>query len=493
MDEKYLYNYSYTGHYKVAACYPNSYHIGMSNLGFLSLFHFLSSTDGIKVDRYFIERDGNLFSPEINSGKSFSKSGKGLNLSIFDALFFSISFEMDYLNIVKMLQLSNINPIYDKRSENDPLIVVGGISVTANPKPMSVISDVVFLGDMEAGLEGLLKLLFEQRFKKSKNLLSDISQLPGFYIKGISSDIPKKSVRKPVNNPAHSVVITKNTVFSNRFLIEIARGCKNSCRFCMTRTSNFPPRSIDKNSILDVVKRAKSYTSLVGLISPVLTDNTDLLEIIEELNRDGMVVSFSSLRADRYTEDLAKLIRENRQRSVTFAPETGSDSLRKKIGKLLTNDQLMDSVSLSVKYGLKNLRYYFMYGLPFERWRDIESIIDLVKNTIEILGNYGKLHLSINPFIPKKNTPFENERIWDLDYYYSVKNYLIKNLKRIKGNKNLSLRFESLKFIYTHYFLSIGEERTGFFIAENSFGGGISSIENYFRKLYWDGINPNEY
>ena len=488
-----MYEYSYSGHYRVAVCYPNSYHVGMSNLGFLSLFHFLASIDGIKVDRYFIERDGKLFSPEVSILKTSSNRNRITGLAAFDALFFSVSFEMDYINIVKMLLLSGIDPISENRTKKNPIIITGGIVVTANPMPMSVISDIVYLGDMELGLKNLLELLFEHKFKRHDKFLNNASKIPGFYVRNVNSVVPDRAVKNDIETPAHSVIVSSNTVFANKFLIEVARGCKNSCRFCMTRTSNFPPRSIQKDSILEVAKRVKNYAGSVGLIAPVVNDNPDLIKVVNELNKIGYSVSFSSLRADRFTKELARLIRVNGQRTVTFAPETGSDSLRKKIGKFLKNEVILNSVELSIKNGIKNIRYYFMYGLPFERWEDIEAILNLTNETLKIVGNYGSLHLSINPFIPKKKTPFENEKIKNLSYYNNVKGYLLNNLKQIKKSKNLSIRFESLKFIHTHFFLSEGNEKTGYYLAKGGFSRSIGRIERDLKQLYYDGISPDEY
>ena len=465
----------------------------MSNLGFLSVFHRLSSTDGIKVVRFFLERDGKLFSPELNTAKIYTKSESSGNLSGFDVLLFSVSFEMDYLNIVRMLKLSGIEPASHRRNNQDPLIITGGIAVTANPVPMSIISDIVYRGDMEISLFPLIELLFEKKFRKSEELLSDVSKLQGMYLKGTSLGIPGRSVKKKEISPAHSVIITNNNVFANRFLVEIARGCKNSCRFCMTRTSNFPPRSISKDEILEVSYRALKFTKMVGLIAPVVNDNPELSNIVTDLNKNSMKVSFSSLRADSFTEELAMLIKINGQKSITFAPETGSDNLRKKIGKMLKNNQILKSVELSIRYGIRNIRFYFMYGLPFEEWEDIEAINELVNNTMKIAGRRINFHLSINPFIPKLNTPFGKEKIKNLEYYRNVKKYLLRKFTHNADEKGLTLRFESLKSIYTHYYLSTGGEKTGYYLAEGSFEKSLRMIERDFLKLYNSGISPDEY
>lgn len=464
----------------------------MSNLGFLSLYHRLNSVDGIRVYRVFFERGSLIYSPDAKTPGDSS-----IDLSSFDALFFSISFEMDYLNVLKMLEKSNIKALSEKRPYTDPVIVTGGITVTSNPDVLSVISDVVYSGDMEVGLPLMIELLFKYRFRKNPDLIGEIRQVKGVYNSDstasdesnrVSKNIYSRCTVDKVEEPAHSVIISNQTVFSNRFLIEIARGCKNSCKFCMTRVANFPPRHVESERIIELCEIASNITRNVGFIAPVVTDNPDLLHIVEELNRMNMAVSFSSMRADRFNDEIAETIVKNRQRSVTFAPETGSDRLRRRIGKVVKNERILESVKIALNYGIRNIRYYFMYGLPGESYDDIKEIAELVRKTLDILGRNGRLHLSINPFIPKRGTPFQGMKLFPPEYYREMKEYLSIRLSDIgEINSNLTYKFESLKTIYTHHALSVGGADVGYYLAVDLKKKKIREIEKFFMELSAEG------
>ncbi len=434
----------------------------MSNLGFHSLFDRTASFHGISAVRFFIERNRTIFSPDafIHERKSaFTSQFK--NLKGFDVILFTVSFELDYINIIRMLLYSSIPAFCTDRGQRSPIIIVGGIAVTANPMPASVFSDVVFVGDMESGLEEILEILMEHGFRKSEHLFEELLQIEGVYAYMFSKckAVAKRRITKDIKEPAHSVVLTKNTEFSNMFLIEIVRGCRNSCTFCMTRCVAAPVRTIKKERIIRNVKRVLPFTSRVGLIAPVITDHNDLPDIINAINDMGFIISFSSLRADDFNEEMAGFLKANKQKTVTFAPETGSFGLRKRIGKKFTDEMLLHAVSLAMDYGIKRFRYYIMYGLPDESIGDIYDIARLVKKTLKLFKRKDyRLHLSINPFIPKKGTPLEGEKIYPLDYYAGAQKILKEELGELPG---LSLRFESLRLLHVHYHLSTGNREIG--------------------------------
>ncbi len=449
----------------------------MSNLGFLSLFHHISSVDGIRAYRVFIERNNKLFSPDITDNHY-----REILLNRFDAVFYSVSFELDYLNIIKMLKRSNIPPLKMRRSSADPIVIIGGITVTSNPDVLYEIADVVYTGDMEFGLNGIIEILFNKRFKKNDNLLADLKSIKCIYTgNDLTDNNHQKCKAEAIREPAHSIIVTKETVFSNKFLVEIARGCKNSCKFCMTRVANFPPRQVSGDIIIPLCEIAYRYTRNVGFIAPVVTDNPELVDIVKYINKIGMTVSFSSLRADRFNKSIAEIMRINHQRSITFAPETGTDRLRRIIGKVVTNDRILESVKIAVESGIKNFRYYFMYGLPDETEDDINGIVELSKETLSLIGKKGTLHLSINPFIPKRGTQFQNESLYDPEYYKYIKD----NIYRLKSEfgKNISIKFESLKIICTHYALSVGNRNVGVVIADRLASKNISEVERYFKEV----------
>jgi radical SAM superfamily enzyme YgiQ (UPF0313 family) len=453
--EKFLFTYQRTGRFRVAVCYPNTYYSGMSNLGFQSLFHGISLFHGLQAHRFFIERDGNLYSPDFHVH----------SLDGYDALFFSVAFELDYVNLLTMLNRSGIFLLREKRVEGRPMLVVGGVTVTANPLVLSPFADILYLGDMECGLQEILRAMIAYDFKRSDAFLASVGQIKGAYVPAVHGKEPVARAAVPtITDPAHTVILTQNTEFANMFLIEIGRGCRNRCNFCMTRCVNRPFRSIEERIVVDRVEMALPYTARVGLVAPVLTDHKSLSSIVRRLNGMDMRVSFSSLRADDFNRDIALLLRENGQHTVTFAPETGSEELRRRIGKELTDAALLDAVRTAREYGVRRFRYYFMIGLPEETADDIGAIGKLVRRTVQVLSQgKGQLVLSINPFVPKMGTGLETARLYPLEYYERVRALLKEDLAGIKG---VRYRIESFRKLYLQFYLSVGDHKIGMLLGQ---------------------------
>jgi radical SAM superfamily enzyme YgiQ (UPF0313 family) len=474
----------------------------MSNLGFHNLFNRISSYHGFRAVRFFLERGNRLYSPDKeNPRKAELFSHGGTSLKGFDAVFFSVSFELDYINLIRMLMISSIPPLCDERHSETrrpgPVIITGGIAVTANPEVISAFSDIVFIGDMEENLEKILNILVNKIFITggaipggthknnvfmSDKLFRELSAVDGVYIAGktVKTVALKRSIYKEITLPAHSVVLTGGTEFSNMFLVEIVRGCKGTCLFCATRCATGPVRQVRKKAILSIIDKARPESGRVGLIGPVLTDNDDLVEIVDALNDMGFSAAFSSLRADEYSDVVAGLLVKNRQNTVTFAPETGSYRLRKKIGKNLTDEDLLDAVSLSIEHGIKNIRFYIMYGLPGEEIEDIKATADLVKRTAGLLKKPGcTLHLSINPFVPKKGTPFEDRKVCTENYYANMKEILTDELKR---TDRVSLKYAHMRSFYTHALLSLGTRETGIKLYDALIKKSVKSFKRYAKE-----------
>jgi radical SAM superfamily enzyme YgiQ (UPF0313 family) len=237
--------------------------------------------------------------------------------------------------------------------------------------------------------------------------------------------------------------------------------------------------------VLEYVKRALPLTEKVGLVGPVLTDHQDLPFIVREINSIGGTVSFSSFRADQFTEKIATLVERNGQKAITFAPETGSEKLRKKIGKRLKNDQFLEAVSRALSHGVRRVRLYFMYGLPGEQKRDILAIANLVRDTVVFLRAPGQsLHLSINPFIPKKGTALAMQRPRSVGYYRNAQDILRRELGGMRG---VELKFEPLKWLYLHSLLSIGDRETGIQLCKSFEKGALSKFSKQAEERVLNG------
>jgi radical SAM superfamily enzyme YgiQ (UPF0313 family) len=386
-----------------------------------------------------------------------------------------------------MLIGSSIPPLRAERDRHHPLVVIGGIAPTANPDILSPFVDVVFAGEMECGLESILQIMMTHTFRKSDRMLEALADIEGAWIPAIGDRSGLRRVFiEQIENPAHSAILTRDTVFSDRFLVEIGRGCRNVCRFCMTRCMTHPLRSVRKELVIQTVERAIPHTDRVGLIAPVLTDHRELPSIVAGMNRLGLKVSFSSLRADNFDEEVAKLLAQNHQRTVTFAPETGSVELRKKMGKTLTDQTLMSAIGIALENGIRRFRFYLMFGLPEESDEDIRAIGSLVRDTVGILEKRrGHLHISLNSFIAKRGTPLENHPLYPFSYYTEKKKYLEQMLGRFDA---VSYRIETLRNLHLHYYLSLGGGEVGLLLLDcvqkGSFRNFREAAEDRMERTY---------
>ncbi|MFW6137579.1 MAG: B12-binding domain-containing radical SAM protein [Spirochaetota bacterium] len=472
-------------------CYPNTYYTGMSNLGFHHLFHLVSSFHGLRTARFFIEKGSRIYSPDFyNPRKRGIFSGKLPSLNGLDVVFFTISYELDYINVVNMLRASGLAPVSENRGRDCPFVIIGGIAATANPQLASAFADLVFCGDMDGSLERVLAILQAYSFQKSRSLFQELAGVEGALLYPERAHA-RRFTAENIGMPAHTAVLTPHTEFAGMFLVEIARGCRNTCRFCMARCVNSPPRSVPADRIIQAVNTAEGHTARVGLIAPVLNDHPDFIALVHRINQLGFKVSLSSMRADYFTEETARLMAGNDQHTLTLAPETGSEGLRERMGKNLTDQSLLNAVSCAVQYGIKKLRYYFMYGLPGESIRDIYALVHLVERTRDLISTGGgRLHLSINPFVPKKNTLLENFRLPGQDYYREVQSLLKQKLQQYS---EVSLRFESLRKLHLHYYLSMGRRHTGVLLSRSMEEGSLKDFSWQSRKMFeMDGSDEHQ-
>lgn len=493
------------GKISVALVYPNSYYVGMSNLGFQVVYELLNNRDDIVAERVFLPEEKEL-SLRLGAGKTILSLESQVQLSKFHMIAFSLSFENDYPNILKILNLAGIPLLKTERDESYPFVFAGGITTFLNPEPVSDFFDFFLLGEAEESLYPFLDVMKglvlsgKTRDEVLENLAVSLEYVyvPSLYEieytdkgtigarKPLINNLPvlvRSAVRNAEKlNIARSSVIADDTEFSNKLLVEVGRGCGRSCRFCAAGYVYRPPRYLNEEDITGCIEKADALCSRVGLLSASVLDTPGINRIAENILEADRSFSVSSLRADLLTPEILELLKKAGQKHLAIAPEAGSERLRKVINKHLTLKQIINAVRLIARAGNFSLRLYFLIGLPTETKEDIRAIHELVRvikhhmvKESKKRGSIGLIKLSVNCFIPKPFTPFQwfpMESVKSL----KEKQRWLRNVFRKEGG--VSISFDVPKWAYLQALLSAGDRRTGSILKL------ALEYDNDFAKVY---------
>ena len=325
----------------VVLIYPNTYHLGMSNLGFQTVYRLLNELDGIVCERSFLpDKDvantGDIIS--IESGRS---------ISTFDIIAVSLSFENDYPNLLTILQKAGLPFRSTQRNETRPLIIAGGVTCLLNPAPIAPFIDCFLIGEAEANLPGFMRIVQETDTREAQ--LTRAAQeiegiyVPGFYreiynpdntfqglepLKDVPRVIKRAYVRDITQTPTCSAIVTPNTTFDQTYLIEVSRGCPHGCRFCGAGFVYRPPRFRDPGLLVSCIHDGRAHTDKIGLVGAAVSDLPGLGDLCRAAEKTEALVSFSSLRADALDLNLISHLSKSKVKTATIAPDAGSERLR---------------------------------------------------------------------------------------------------------------------------------------------------------------------
>ena len=498
---------------KVAIVYPNTYFVGMSNLGLHIIYEEINLRQDSVCERIFL--------PEKKELEAYDKTKTPL-MSVetqrpmhqFDVVAFDVTFEMDYFHIPLMLRHGRVPIMGKDRTEFDPIVIAGGPCATFNPEPFADFIDAFIIGEGEGIVSRVLDIIRDGKMKGLDRhaILRQLADVSGVYVpslyvpiysedgefKGyhIAEGAPKTIKRhfEMLTSGGETVVATNYTEFGAMYIIEVARGCGRHCRFCMAGYCFRVPRVRPLEILKEGVDRAEKLGKKVGLMGAAISDYPEVDELVTYIRSKDMRYSCASLRADSLTQAVVDGLADSGQKTITIAPETGSERLRRVINKGISEEHLQNAATLSAKSGIQHMRLYIMIGLPTETDEDIEAIVGLAERTqahMAEVGCKGRLTLSINPFIPKPFTPFQ----WmAMDNQKTVEKKLQYIKKALQKNRRIEVLVESPKEAYIQGVLARGDRRLGAVLAACAADRGSKSFKAEMKAagLDMDEMNYRE-
>jgi radical SAM superfamily enzyme YgiQ (UPF0313 family) len=475
--EKLLFRPNGSGRLRVCLAYPSTYAVGMGNLGFQAVYRIFATLPDTSCER--------LFLPDTAEDRVLTEE-TGRAPADFHVIAFSVSFESDYPNIVRMLDAAGIPArAADRRASGRawPLLIAGGPATFLNPEPIAPFFDAFLIGEGEemipeafgnaaASLDASRDTLLDgiaavegaylpDRYRPRYDALGKIAELVA--LPGAPETVVRRYVADLDVRPVTTAVMAENAVFGDYYLVEASRGCEWGCRFCAAGFMYRPVRHRARKSVEADALAGLAHSQTIGLIGAEMASHPGIASTCERVGAAGGRVSPSSLKADIISPRLARALGAAGTRSVTVAPEAGSERMRRVINKNLSEAEILRAADLMVGDGVESLKLYFMCALPTETEADLDGIVDLVGKVRDRMmghgrarGRVGRVKVSINPFVPKPWTPFQ----WDPMMPVADAQARIGRLRRsLSRMPNVDMESESPREAYLQTLLSRGDRR----------------------------------
>lgn len=475
MNEIYLYErLKKNTNFNVWMAFPGIYSFSMSSVGYLWLCKNIDLLEDVNIER---------ISTDTKTTKYMIKD---INL-----IGFSFSFDLDFLNIFKMLEKYKIPLKSEDRDESFPLVFGGGPVLSSNPEPYSAFFDFIIIGDGEDSNIEAINVCKSNQGKSKKEILEALSNIEGIYVPSLKRDKIKK-VSCELSQCVCTPILSEKSFFKNTFIMEIARGCANRCGFCLASYLSLPVRFVDYNQIIENINMGLENTDKIALLGALISAHPkfdDICNYIYEKKQENpnLELSVSSLRADSISINAVKTLVACGQKNTTIAIEAGSDRLRKIINKNLTEEQILETVKVASENGLKGLKIYAMIGLPTETQDDLKEMIALVKKIRQLHKGFG-LSFSFATFVPKPHTPFQWCAREDIKSLEKKQNYLKKEFHKL----GVKASFSSPKWDYYQALLSRGgRELTDYILKIYELGGTIGAFKTAYKEVAKANKLPN--
>ena len=475
------------GRVSIALAYPNTYAVGMSNLGFQTIYRHLNALPDVVCERVFMPEPADLDEMRRTSTPPLSLESQR-PLTDFQLIGFSVTYEGDYVNVLRLLDLARIPLRAAQRRPHDPLVLMGGVCAFSNPEPVAPFMDFIVVGEGEE-LVGELMQAYREGYRDRETFLDGLVRLEGVYVperhhvayaadgtiadvrpeRGAPSIVVKRRLKQVDAFRTIAAVKTPNAEYGHMALLEVGKGCGRGCRFCLEGQVYRPVRHRSVAALRDTIADlAKQGEKRIGLVGACVSDYPWIGELLQIVEDNGMELSISSLRADSLTDDLVASLARGGHRTLTMAPEAGTERLRRAIRKTITDEQLMAACDLVRARGIPNLKTYFMIGQPTETPDDVAAIPDLARRMLERLRvldpagkPFGKLTLSISSFVPKPWTPFQ----WAPFDGVASLNAKLETIKRgVRTLSNIRVLHENPREAALQALLARGDRRVGDFL-----------------------------
>jgi len=496
------------GRVKVALVYPNTYHVGMSNLGFQTVYDLLNKIEHVVCERSFLPDQRASKAGHITTVESKRPLGD------FDIIAFSVSFENDYPHLLTILEKAKL-PLRSKdRGSPHPLIIAGGVAFFSNPEPVAEFIDCFLLGEAETILAQFFNNVSSDLLNNDRQsgLETLARKVPGVYVPAFyktsynpdgtlqsfesTGDVPATIERRFVKDLTHvptcSAIVTPDTTFGSKFLIEVSRGCPHGCRFCSTGFIYRPPRFRPLTLLDECLKTGVAISKEIGLVGAAVSDLPDIDKLCSQMPQSDMCMSFSSFRADALIPELVSVLRQSKVKTASIAPDAGSERLRAVINKGIKEEDILDAVETLVANGIPNLKLYFMVGLPTETKEDVDAIVQLCKQikhrflkASKAVKRIGEITVSLNSFVPKPFTPFQWVAMQDMR---TLKTKIKRVKDGLKTTANLRVHADIPRWAYIQGLLSRGDRKVSqiLLLAHQNQG-------NWAQTLKASPLNPDFY
>lgn len=471
--------------------FPNEYSVGITSLGYQMVWATLASRPEVQVSRLFTDCHEPLPSqPEL--------------------LGFSVSWELDYVNIFALLESLGIPLRASDRTADHPLVFGGGPVLTANPEPFAEFFDVILLGDGETVLGPFIDTYQQWRSQTRELILEHLAQVPGIYvprlyevsyespegpiqtIQSISASVPEQVSKQTYrgNTLSASTVVTERAAWENIYMVEVVRSCPEMCRFCLASYLTLPFRAASlEGSLLPAIERGLQVTDRLGLLGASVTQHPEFSTLLEYLNQPQYAkvrLSIASVRTNTVTSELASTLAQRGTKSLTIAVESGSERVREIVNKKLSNDEIIQAAINAKTGGLQGLKLYGMVGVPGEELVDLEQTITMMLNLKKAAPGL-RLTFGCSTFVPKAHTPFQ---------WFGVNQAAEKRLQQLQKalrSKGIDFRPESYSWSVIQALISRGDRRLAPLLElTRNYGDSLGSYKRAFKDLKGQ-LPPLEY